>query len=196
MYNLDRGGEKFRKTYGKLSFRFSASESGAVALPPLCSRSSLSRLPSPAAIVASPGSSVDLRAQDQGKPLIRHEYTTPRPVSMPTIAPRVNEPHGHARGFSTSWRSVAFRKERSSSELWQQDRGRVRFRSEGKERDDRILRVGANFSCYWIKKKKKKEKKERKKKNIQAKRGGEKNWEICMREKRGMGKKKRCHEHS
>lgn len=111
MYNLDRGGEKFRKTYGKLSFRFSASESGAVALPPLCSRSSLSRLPSPAAIVASPGSSVDLRAQDQGKPLIRHEYTTPRPVSMPTIAPRVNEPHGHARGFSTSWRSVAFRKE-------------------------------------------------------------------------------------
>lgn len=70
------------KTYGKLSFRFSASESEVVALPPLCSRSSLSRLPSPAAIVASPGSSVDLRAQDRGKPLIRLEYTRLGPFRL------------------------------------------------------------------------------------------------------------------
>lgn len=51
------------RTYVRFSCRSFASVFGAAALLPQCSRSSLSRLPSPAAIVASPGSSADLRTK-------------------------------------------------------------------------------------------------------------------------------------
>lgn len=51
-------------TYVKFACRSFASVSGAVARLPQCSRSSLSRPPSPAATVASPGSSADLRTKD------------------------------------------------------------------------------------------------------------------------------------
>lgn len=48
------------RTYVRFFCRSFANVSGAAVLLPQCSRSSLSRLPLPAAIVASPGSSADL----------------------------------------------------------------------------------------------------------------------------------------
>lgn len=60
---LETGKENVRKsarTYVRFSCRSFASVSGAAVLLPQCSRSSLSRLPSPAAIAASLGSSAGL----------------------------------------------------------------------------------------------------------------------------------------
>lgn len=51
------------RTYVRFSCCSFASVSGAAVILPQCSRSSLSHLPSPAAIVASPGSSADLRTK-------------------------------------------------------------------------------------------------------------------------------------
>lgn len=89
---VQKAGRK-AKTYEKLSFRSSSSGSEAAGLPPRCSRNSLSLLPSPAATAASPGSSADLRAQDQGEPLIRVGSSL-RALSGATVALRVNKREG------------------------------------------------------------------------------------------------------
>jgi len=74
------------RTYVRFSCRSFASVSGAAVLLPQCSRSSLSRPPSPAAIVVSPGSSADLRTKrSRGGSLIRlgsqYNFRVIRPAS-------------------------------------------------------------------------------------------------------------------